>query len=108
MCTDTNDCYVYVLLDTAGKYKIGHTKNIERRRKQLQTGNSGELKICYSRCFSNCRKAEDTIHNIFAAQRKRGEWFSLAGADRRLLDKIFTLKDLSDSDRSSLKRLGLL
>ena len=103
-----NECYVYVLLDAAGKYKIGHTKNIERRRRQLQTGNSGELKILYARCFSNCSNAEATIHAIFAAQRKRGEWFSLAGSDKRLLDKLFTLKDLSDSDRSSLKRLGLL
>lgn len=113
MCTTTHSNKkrgnVYVLQNEKKRYKIGNTKNDVRKRvKQLQTGSDEELIIVYSRLFDDCAAAEITIHTIFAAQRKRGEWFSLSRQDKELLHKIFTLQGLTSYDRESLQRLKLL
>ena len=58
--------HIYLIMNTNFEYKIGMTKkSVSDRVKQLQTGNSGELKI------------ETSLHNFFSYKRIRGEWFNL-------------------------------
>lgn len=72
---DNLDC-----LDLVTEFKIGESKNPKQRCRNLQTGNLRKLKI-YRTIICNSKKdaqlLEDTIHERFAAQRIRGEWFSI-------------------------------
>lgn len=66
------------------QYKIGITKDLNNRIKQLQTGCPGELKVLkvwthYQRKI--IQKYERVLHNHFTEQgqklRENGEWFNL-------------------------------
>lgn len=64
------------------KYKIGVTKNdVDKRLKQLQTGNAEELII--SRVFEceHYRKVEGWLHRKHFNKREEGEWFLLEDED---------------------------
>jgi len=72
-----NDKFVYVAneVDT-GNYKIGISSDPERRVKELNTGNSSEIKLihCYL-ATDDKHKSETLAHAIFEEDRIRGEWF---------------------------------
>ena len=77
--------YVYLIgeMKSDGKFKIGSTKakNINKRIKQLQTGNSEQL---YLRdYFETDRpfKLETMLHNRFKEFNTVGEWFELPKKD---------------------------
>lgn len=99
--------YVYVI-KSGPLYKIGRTKNLLRRKRQFQTGNSSYVEFLYYRFFKDAVKAEKTLHTIFSALRRNGEWFELDTNNRRLLDKIFGAELLSNEERIRLERLGIV
>jgi len=78
--------YVYILQewDNAEKrYKIGVSKNeVEKRIKQLATGNSSEIVLVDKYECENYRKVETMLHRYFASKHKRGEWFELDDSQR--------------------------
>ena len=55
-------------------YKIGRAKNVEVRLSNLQTGTSGELIV--NALEPGGSDIERLRHDQFAADRRRGEWFS--------------------------------
>ena len=60
------------------QYKIGYTKNdVNKRVKQLKTGNSKDLKI--EKVFSSKwgSKIEAVLHRKFSHLKISGEWFEL-------------------------------
>lgn len=57
------------------KLKIGVAKNVERRAKQLQTGNPETILIEYQRERKDAYKLENHLHRKFSKQRVSGEWF---------------------------------
>lgn len=69
--------YVY-LLRTNEFYKIGITKNLSKRVKQLQTGNSEKIELICSYESDYAKKIEKTLHNKYASVKKTGEWFTLS------------------------------
>ena len=77
--------YVYLIgeIDNKGKYKIGSTraKDINKRLKQLQTGNSSELYIKESYEKEHPFKLEKMLHNHFKSSNLIGEWFELSESD---------------------------
>ena len=77
--------YVYLIgeIDNKGKYKIGSTraKDINKRLKQLQTGNSSELYIKESYEKEHPFKLEKMLHNHFESSNLIGEWFELSESD---------------------------
>jgi len=77
--------YVYLIgeKDNIGKYKIGSTKakNVNKRLKQLQTGNSSELFIKESYETEHPFKLEKMLHNHFKSSNLIGEWFELSESD---------------------------
>ena len=97
--------YVYLIgsTDTPGKYKIGSTrgKSVEKRLKQLQTGNSSELFIKDSYETEHPFKLEKMLHNHFKSSNLIGEWFELFESDTEAfrgicdekMDIIRSLKD---------------
>ena len=60
-----------------GDYKIGISKNPQKRLKQLQTGNSSELELVETYKSKYANKIEKTLHNLLSHYKKEGEWFEL-------------------------------
>lgn len=97
--------YVYLIgeLGNEGNYKIGSTnaKDVNKRLKQLQTGNSSQLYIKESYETKHPFKLEKMLHNHFKLYNLIGEWFELQKSDveafRSLCEKkekiISALKD---------------
>lgn len=64
--------YVIARADT-GDVKIGISRDVDRRFKQLEAANSGTLVLLYS--GPGDREAERAAHRRFAHLHKKGEWF---------------------------------
>lgn len=65
--------FVYFIED-GSKVKIGFSYNIEKRKKELQTGNNNELKLLYY--IKECEPSfEKYVHSICQRYRENGEWF---------------------------------
>ena len=60
-----------------GYYKIGISKNPNTRLRQLQTGNSSEMKLIETYESDFASKIERTLHNQYSHIKKKGEWFDL-------------------------------
>ena len=69
--------FVYFISD-GHNYKIGKTKNIKKRIKSLQVGNSGEIELINFVSNKKYDLLERFIHAIFKKHHIRGEWFSKA------------------------------
>jgi len=77
--------YVYLIgeIGNEERFKIGSTraKDVTKRLKQLQTGNSEELYIKESFETTNPFKLEKMLHNRFKSCSLIGEWFALTNDD---------------------------
>ena len=70
--------FVYLLNDSES-YKVGVTKNINRRIKTLQTGNKNKINLIYKFETNTPYKLEKILHkHYFSYKAERlGEWFDL-------------------------------
>lgn len=71
--------YVYLIQSLENSYyKIGTSKHPKKRLKELQTGNSSELKLVeiYPSEFANL--IEKTLQRRYLHLRKEGEWFDMS------------------------------
>jgi hypothetical protein len=66
------DGYVY-LIDAGMDVKIGYARNPFKRLALLQTGNSEPLRLAAA--FPGTKQTERELHELFAGDRIRGEWF---------------------------------
>jgi hypothetical protein len=77
--------YVYLIgeIGNENRFKIGATKckDINKRLKQLQTGNSEGLYIKESFETTRPFKLETMLHNRFKTSNLIGEWFELSKDD---------------------------
>ena len=96
--------FVYLLCDSGhdGMFKIGVTKTtIEKRIKQLQTGNGSEIFIVDYHETDYPYYIERMLHQKFCCDRKVGEWFEMdidqvkqfKEECHRLEELIITMKD---------------
>ena len=63
------------------RVKIGISKHIEKRIRQLQTGSPQELKLMGQIKSKNDRDLEAELHKKYSANRLHGEWFLLSVSD---------------------------
>tara|TARA_R110000751_G_scaffold6296_3_gene27032 strand:+ start:1065 stop:1379 length:315 start_codon:yes stop_codon:yes gene_type:complete len=71
---------VYLLAEFTNnsRFKIGITKNdVNKRIRELSTGNSNEIILINKYESVNYRKIEGWLHQKFHMTRGRGEWFDL-------------------------------
>ena len=89
--------YVYLIgeMDNKGRYKIGSTKakDVNKRLKQLQTGNSSELFIKESYETEHPFKLEKMLHNHFKSSNLIGEWFELSENDTEAFKRVCEEKE---------------
>jgi hypothetical protein len=80
--------YLYVIFNEE-HYKIGISKQPERRLKQLQTGCAVSIKLIktYKIPDSYARKIEKQVHRMFWQRQLKGEWFDLTEAHLDVLDQ---------------------
>ena len=70
--------HVYLIQSLENSYyKIGVSRNPKRRIKELQTGNSSELKLVESYQSEFADKIERTLQRRYSHLRKEGEWFDM-------------------------------
>lgn len=70
--------------DNLTKCKIGITKNVSRRKRQIEMASGQVLKLRHVVEFPDVQTAksvEGSIHNVLLNQRIRGEWFWLHSVD---------------------------
>lgn len=89
--------FVYLIgeSDNIGKYKIGSTRanDVNKRLKELQTGNSSQLFIRSSYETKYPFKLENLLHNHFKSSNLIGEWFDLSEADIKDFKKVCEEKE---------------
>lgn len=69
--------YVYCLSDQLGHYKIGFSRNVDARIKQLATQPPFDLVLIAAHHVYDMRQCEAAMHEYYKAFRLRGEWFQL-------------------------------
>lgn len=99
--------YVYVIRDESERRKLGFSYDADMRLDILQTGNAERLTVEYRLQVSDMQRAEDALHNLFAADRIRtdGEWFKIT--DMVLFNKIFKVIPIEEREEKLLESLGL-
>jgi len=71
--------YVYLIQSLEdSRYKIGVSKHPKTRIKQLQTGNSSELKLVESYQSEFAYQIEKTLQRRYSYLKKEGEWFDMS------------------------------
>lgn len=103
------DGYVYVIKDSEGKRKLGFSKIPDKRVAELQVGNSLKLIVEYRLYVNHMKRTEAKLHDLFIADRIRGEWFKLPEDSKELLllKKIFRAEHTTHREEALMKSLGL-
>lgn len=68
--------YIY-LMECCGKYKVGCSDNVERRKQQLDKRPFDVVILEKSRLIDNPFKQEQRIHEMLNEYRIKGEWYEL-------------------------------
>ena len=79
--------YVY-LLECGGKYKIGFSKDVERRINQLDTRPFNINLIAKSKFISDAYDREQELHEYFVDQRVDGEWYEFSDHEAQYAKEI--------------------
>ncbi|PMV25253.1 hypothetical protein C1X21_12535 [Pseudomonas sp. FW305-3-2-15-A-LB2] len=79
----TNDPfgYVYLVQSATGYCKIGSSRSVPRRMRQLQCANPEPLILLHQFPSASAQRDEFALHAKFADKRVRNEWFCLTEAD---------------------------
>lgn len=70
----TRPGYIY-MLKCADKYKIGYSKDVDKRINQLDT-RPFKLELVFKAYSDNAYEVEQELHNRLDAYRETGEWYS--------------------------------
>lgn len=88
--------YIYLMQSSNGLYKIGVSKDVEGRRRSLETGSGNEVKILS--VWDTGRKVaygvEQSAHRKFKQLNVRGEWFDLGESAVELFDSFLATKQV--------------
>lgn len=73
--------FIYLIRNSANLYKIGFSKEPEKRLAQLQTSHAERLDMIGCRYDHRASFLEKGLHKCYADKHVRGEWFALAETD---------------------------
>ena len=73
--------------------KIGRSSNVDKRIKQIQTGNPNKIILIQKYQCKDCNTVERMIHNNYKEKRLEGEWFNFTERDinecKELIQKFY-------------------
>ncbi|NHF68429.1 GIY-YIG nuclease family protein [Xanthomonas hortorum] len=73
--------YVYLIKSSTGYCKIGSSRSVSNRLRQLQCANPEPLTLLHQFASANAQQDELSLHARFAEKRVRNEWFALTVDD---------------------------
>lgn len=74
--------YVYLLkIPEKSIYKIGVSKDVEKRIKQLQTGNCEQITLVHKFKSNYPYKIESVLHGMYKFKRIEGEWYDMSAKE---------------------------
>lgn len=74
--------YVYLLkIPEKSIYKIGVSKDVEKRIKQLQTGNYEQITLVHKFKSNYPYKIESILHGMYKFKRIEGEWYDMSAKE---------------------------
>lgn len=76
-----NKKYVYLLKTPENIYKIGVTKDVDKRIKSLQTGSADKITLVDKFLSNYPFKIESTLHRKYNDSKIKGEWYHLTKDD---------------------------
>lgn len=86
MSQNTEIFTYFILDDVQNRVKIGKSRNVARRIKSLQTGNSNIFKLrCTTTSYS-----ETELHKKFCRYKINGEWFTFSAEIKCFLIRVST------------------
>ncbi len=113
MADNDKSGWIYVLDDQLGHYKIGKTRHLSERIKQLKIQLPYKVSIVAVLKVADCHTAEALLHKDFQHCRVNGEWFAMQTDDLgnlwdylRQMDGSFSLRNLFNSDGEQLSNFG--
>lgn len=74
------EVFVYVIASSEeGPVKIGFSKDVSKRLRQLQTGHAEKLHVFHKRALDKKHAliVEKAVHDTLKHSRRQGEWFAL-------------------------------
>lgn len=89
---NTSKGYVYLLKGQNGKYKIGASKDPQRRCKELRLSSSENHELVHYFKSNEMFKMEKSLHIVFSLKKSHSEWFDL---DESEVSRIKGIKDES-------------
>jgi len=81
---------LYVMKNEYGLYKIGISKDPERRRRQLKNAGGVGIDLLISLRVLSAREEEKKLHQRFKTSRKQGEFFKFEGSDTEVLAVVMS------------------
>jgi len=98
-----NRQFVYVIGDPVKNLvKIGVAQDVNKRLKQLQTGNSTELEVLWVSCVcSNAYKVESIAHKKFEEHKILNEWFLVS------VSEVVNFLEIQEYNLKSDFKIGL-
>lgn len=79
--------WIYIL-EAGPYYKIGRSKNVDKRIEQLSTLPPFDIELVHLIQTNDTTLLEIALHNHFANKRKNGEWFELEEEDITWLKQL--------------------
>lgn len=97
---------LYLICDPLNdSYKIGVTtrKNVDKRLKELQTGNSSSLFVMQTFYSKHLFQLERVLHKHFYGKKELNEWFKLDADDcKYFLDNCRKYENIFDTYESNI------
>jgi hypothetical protein len=93
--------YVYLFKCGDSWYKIGSSKQPDKRLSQVQTGNPMRVSLIHQVFTSDCAKLEKSFHNYYSQYRVEGEWFECS-TDIEI--EFLSLASVLDSQHTVLQK----
>ena len=76
---DTTNSHRFIYILKSGEhYKVGITKDVKKRMRELQTGDPVRHMFVCSSFSKDASNLENRLHKAFAEYRGEGEWFTLS------------------------------
>lgn len=73
--------YIYLIRASTGHHKIGSSRSVQARLKQLQCANPQPLVLLHQFPSANAQRDESALHDQYSHRRVGNEWFALTESD---------------------------
>ena len=88
--------FIYIM-KCAGFYKIGYSRQPEKRLLSIQASNPLKVELIYFKKIRNVNKLEIQIHDEFLNKQIHGEWYALSGEDLEIIKE--TIKSVEKKNK---------